>query len=74
MTDQPAQQRNRLPTTRQGDTHKITVGPVSPYVTANRADDGTVRELFVKADMGWQGWADALAVTASMALQYGCPF
>jgi len=62
-----------LPETRNGKTHKIKCGPVSLYVTVNTGVDGAPAEMFVKADNGWQGWADALAVTASMAMQHGCP-
>lgn len=65
--------RSRLPATRRGHTHKIKAGAVTLYLTANTDAAGNVMELFIKADEGWQGWADALAVTASMALQYGCP-
>ncbi len=65
--------RQRLPPTRRGQTHKIVCGPCTLYVTANTDRDGAVLELFAKADEGWQGWADALMVTASMALQHGCP-
>ena len=65
--------RQRLPTTRKGKTYKIRVGPCTVYLTANVGPDGVVRELFCKADEGWQGWADALMITASLALQHGCP-
>ena len=65
--------RVRLPTTRQGKTHKVRVGACTLYVTANVGTDGQVLELFAKADEGQQGWADALMVTASLALQHGCP-
>ena len=60
--------RLKLPATRTGTTTKIQCGPVTLYVTVNED-----REIFVKADEGWQGWADVLAETASLALQYGCP-
>ncbi len=65
--------RKRLPDTRAGSTHKIVCGKVTLYVTVNHYPDGTAGEMFCKADEGWQGWADALAVTASLALQHGCP-
>jgi ribonucleoside-diphosphate reductase alpha chain len=65
--------RKRLPNTRSGVTHKITLGGITLYVTVNCDDIGKPLEMFVKADNGWQGWADALAVTASMAMQHSCP-
>lgn len=63
--------RKRLPTTREGQTHKIECGPVTMYVTINVDEDGFPREMFVKADEGWQGWCDVLAETASLYLQRG---
>ena len=65
--------RHRLPVTRKGTTTKIQCGAVSLYVTINADAQGVPREMFAKADQGWQGWCDALAVTASLAMQYGCP-
>jgi hypothetical protein len=65
--------RVRLPTTRRGKTHKVRVGACTVYLTANVGKDGQVLELFGKADEGQQGWVDALMVTASLALQHGCP-
>jgi len=65
--------RQKLPTNREGQTHKIHCGPVTLYLTANVDKKGRIKELFVKAGEGWQGWADALCVTASIALQYGAP-
>jgi hypothetical protein len=65
--------RQRLPTTRRGTTYKIQVGPCTVYLTANTDAEGRVMELFMKAEEGWSGWADALMVTASLALQHGCP-
>lgn len=65
--------RQRLNETREGTVHKILCGSVTLYVTVNTNEDKQPMEMFVKADEGWQGWADTLALTASMALQHGCP-
>lgn len=46
---------------------------VTLYVTLNRMPDGRPIELFVKANDGYQGICDTLALTASIALQYGAP-
>ena len=63
--------RHRLPPVRQGKTTKIPVGGVTLYVTINADATGRAREMFVKADEGWQGWANVLAETASLYLQNG---
>lgn len=65
--------RQKLPTTRHGQTHKVTIGQVDVYITCNQAPDGRVLEVFCKSSDGWQGWSDALAIVISMALQHGCP-
>ena len=65
--------RKRLPATREGATHKIKCGAVTMYVTLNVDKDGAPVEMFIKSDEGWQGWCDTLAVTASLAMQHGCP-
>jgi hypothetical protein len=61
--------RHRLPTDRQGTVTKLRCADVTLYVTLNRDAEGVPRELFIKADQGWQGWCDVLAETASMYLQ-----
>ena len=62
--------RQRLPATRPGMTHKIKLADqVTLYVTVNTDKHGTPREMFIKADQGWQGWCDVLAETASLYLQ-----
>lgn len=66
--------RQRLPETRGGSTHKIKCGKVTLYVTLNLDADGNPMEMFIHADEGWQGWADVLALTASVALQHGADF
>lgn len=79
MTD-----RIKPPTDRRGDTHKIVLmgqslsNPgetvkVTLYATLNRLPDGRPIEMFIKADNGYQGFCDTLAVTVSLALQYGAP-
>ena len=65
--------RHRLPTTRPGITKKIVCGGVTMYVTVNESENGTPLEMFIKADEGYQGWLDTLVITASMAMQHGCP-
>ena len=51
----------------------MVCGSVTMYLTVNTGTDGKPLEIFAKSDEGWQGWLDALCVTASLALQYGCP-
>jgi len=63
--------RHRLPATRHGTTHKVACGEVTLYVTVNTDTDGNAREMFIKADGGYQGWSDVLAETASLYLQRG---
>jgi len=65
--------RIRMETNRGGITRKIRVGKVELYVTLNVDSSGTPREMFVKSTEGWQGWGDTLALTASLAMQHGCP-
>ena len=66
--------RTRLPATRHGKTHKIQISEsCTLYVTVNVDASGRPLEIFVKAKNGHQGWSDALALTASLALQYGTP-
>ena len=66
-----ASKRKRLPMTRSGTTYKIGIGDCTVYVTVNVDEEGIERELFVKADSGYQGWCDILAETASLYLQSG---
>ena len=62
--------RQRLPATRKGKTHKIQMAEACTlYVTVNTDKDGNPREMFIKADNGFQGWCDVLAETASLYLQ-----
>lgn len=59
--------------TREGKTHKATVGKVSLYITVNRDDAGTIREVFAKADEGHTAEAEGLCIGASLAMRHGCP-
>ena len=65
--------RKKPPNPRPGKTHKIKVGSVSVYVTVNDDETGNPIEMFSKSDGGHTGWCDALSVTASLAMQHGCP-
>ena len=58
--------------TRHGQTYKIKVGEITIYVTLNRNESGKPKEIFAKADEGYQGWIDSLMLTASLALRNGC--
>ena len=60
--------RTKPPRTRNGHTTKYQVGVCTVYVTVNGSPP---LEVFAKADEGWQGWADVLAETVSIALQSG---
>lgn len=73
--------RKRLPATRSGRTHKVTISdPVSGdfdlYITSNYHEDGDLGEVFLSAGkMGstLQGLLDGWAIMLSMAVQYGTP-
>jgi ribonucleoside-diphosphate reductase alpha chain len=65
--------RLRLPATRHGRTYKIECGGVTMYVTVNSDEHGRPLEMFGKADEGSRGFLDAICLTASMGMQYGCP-
>jgi len=65
--------RNQPPTNRTGETHKIKCGNITIYVTINKDAKGRIVELFGKSDEGYQGWVNMLMLTASLALQHGCP-
>lgn len=65
-----------LPDERHAVNHKFMVGGQKGYATVGMYEDGTAGELFLKiAKEGSTiaGFADALAVTVSIALQYGVP-
>jgi ribonucleoside-diphosphate reductase alpha chain len=68
--------RRRLPAERNSVTHKFSVGGQEGYITVGMYDDGTPGEVFIKmAREGstLSGIMDGLAVSISIALQYGVP-
>jgi len=75
-----APERRRLPEERRGLTKRIHLrhahGDLKIYVQTGTFADGTLGELFLKADRSGStisGLLDALSMTASVALQYGVP-
>ena len=68
--------RRQLPAERHSITHKFSVGGQEGYITVGMYDDGTPGEMFIKmAREGstLSGIMDGLAVSISIALQYGVP-
>ena len=72
--------RNRLPDERVGRTKRIHLqhvgGDLKIYVQSGERADGSLAEIFMKADRCGStisGLLDALSITASVALQYGAP-
>jgi len=68
--------RRQLPAERSATTYAIRVGTVPLYATVGWFDDGRPGEVFLrvaKAGSTLGGLLDALAVTTSLALQYGAP-
>ena len=70
--------RKRLPETRTGITRKASVGSMEYYATVNfysdSADPGEIFVVIAKEGSTIAGFVDALAVTISIALQYGVPW
>ena len=69
-------ERRRLPDTRQSVTHKFTIGDCDGYVIVGLYDDGRPGELFLKIakdGSAISGFADAVGVLTSLALQHGVP-
>ncbi len=70
--------RKRLPETRQGTTKKARVGNIEYYVTVNfYPDSDKPGETFIKIAKEGSiiaGFVDALAITISIAWQYGVPW
>jgi ribonucleoside-diphosphate reductase alpha chain len=57
--------------------HVIKRGPLKMYLHVGLYEDGTPGELFIKSDKEGsmaRGALDAVAMTLSMAWQYGVPF
>jgi ribonucleoside-diphosphate reductase alpha chain len=70
-------ERKRLPQTRNGVTHKFTLGGVHDgYITVNCFEDGMPGELFIrmaKTGSTVSGMLDAFAISVSLGLQHGVP-
>jgi ribonucleoside-diphosphate reductase alpha chain len=62
-------------TEREGLTHRVKIGGIGGYITANPTEDGDVFEIFVHGfgQLGSvvQGWTDAFAILLSLGLQSG---
>lgn len=76
----PVSVRRRLPVERHGLTKRIHLrhshGELKIYIQTGCFPDGSLGEIFVKADRSGStisGLLDALSITASVALQYGAP-
>ncbi len=66
----------KLPDTRESVTHKFCVNDSEGYITVGFYDDGRAGEMFIvmaKEGSTLSGFADVLAMTASLALQHGVP-
>ena len=57
------------PITRTGTTHKIRIGEIKSHITVNRDAEGTIIEVFAKADSGAQGHMDMVCRLISLGLQ-----
>lgn len=74
MEHQPT--RKRLPRSRRGVTHSVTVSGADLFVTANGFEDGSLGEVFAKwgkAGSTAAGLMDAFSIVMSLAVQYGVP-
>ena len=76
----PVPVRRRLPDERKSVTRKLVVrtadGPIKMYVTVGLFEDGSPGELFLKVDRQGSllsGFADAVALSVSLGLQWGVP-
>ena len=68
--------RERLPVERDSVTKKIRLGELEGYVIVGLYPDGRPGELFLTFDKigsAERGWAYALALVISLALQVGLP-
>lgn len=75
-TVSPSPQRERLPTTRSGETHKFEIADQDGYIIVGLYDDGRVGEVFLKigkegSTLG--GLLDCVGILTSVALQHGVP-
>lgn len=69
-------ERRRLPDTREGLTHKFSIGEQEGYLTVGLYDDGQPGEIFLvmaKEGSTLSGIMDAFAKAVSFALQHGTP-
>ncbi len=66
--------RRRLPDTRPSLVHHFTVAGQDGYITVGLYEDGAPAELFLKlakAGSTIRGFADAIGILTSLALQHG---
>ncbi len=69
-------ERKKLPTVRKSETHKFSIAGHEGYLTYGMFDDGSLGEIFIKMSKQGStlaGLLDALAITVSIAIQYGVP-
>ena|SRR6185295_11934731 len=69
-------ERTRFPNRRASETIKATIGGQNVYITYSRFADGRIGEVFCavnKSGSAFRGLLDGLAITISIALQYGVP-
>lgn len=72
----PGVKRRRLPDERQAVTHKFQIAGHKGYVTVGLFEDGQPGEIFItiaKEGSLISGLMDSLALSFSLALQYGVP-
>jgi ribonucleoside-diphosphate reductase alpha chain len=65
-----------MPEERRAITHKFSIGGHEGYLTVGLYDDGTPGEIFLtmnKQGSVMSGIMDSLAISLSLALQYGVP-
>lgn len=64
-----------MPVNRNGLTHKVEIGGVAGFITANRGVDGKLREVFIHGfgqyGSTMQGFADSFGILLSLGLQQG---
>lgn len=67
--------RQRFDETREGITHRVQIGGMDGYITANRFEDGRLGEIFIHGfgALGSTnaGWTNAFAIMVSISLQFG---
>lgn len=68
--------RTRLPRTRISETHKFVIGGHEGYITYGMYENGALGEMFIKMSKQGStlsGLLDAIAMSISVAFQYGVP-